>query len=103
MSEENVIPLIVKSDCSPSFELWFIVKQSAQHSTYRVPESGSKIVQNDFGTMLRNLFVAASKFRSNFNIAQFELSGRAVRQMYDEQTICSSLLRNLFDRLKNEI
>jgi len=57
VSEENIVSLIVESHSTTTPELWFIMKESRQHPRYRITQVCTKIVQNDFRTMLRDFLV----------------------------------------------
>ena len=51
MPEENVVPLIVKSDDSFAFELWLVVEQGSHHSSHAVTQPGAEVVEDHLGAV----------------------------------------------------
>ncbi len=52
MSEENEVSLVMKSDDASAFELGVVWKQGGQHSSHGMPQSGVKVVQDNFRQMV---------------------------------------------------
>ena len=44
MSDEDVVPLIVKGDNSPALKLWLLGKPGGQQSSHAVAESRGEVV-----------------------------------------------------------
>ena len=87
MSEEDVISLIVKCYRPFTTKLRIKMEQRCQHSGYRMSKPGSKIVQDDFRSVLSNFFPVSANVFGNLDIAQFEVGRRTIRQVSDDESI----------------
>ena len=92
MPEEDVVPLIMKSYGTFSVKLGIVMKQSSQHSSQRMAKSGGEIVQDDFGSVIRDILPIFPNVFGDFDIAQLEMGSGAIGQVGDDETIGTSIV-----------
>ena len=87
MTKENVVPLIMQSHSPLPTELRLVVEEGGHHSSHSVPQSSCEVVEDHFGPMICDFTPILTNIFRNFDIAQFEMGGRAIGQMANYEAV----------------